>query len=99
MQGKEKWNIPIANILTILQYLNTITMQNLLQAKIICTIIHPIWSTRPGTYVVTQVLRLPTYITVQIQQLMLLHGQLQIDGLPFEVINVPGDGNCFFYSF
>ena len=69
MQGKEKWNIPIANILTNLQYLNTITMQSLFQAKItICTIIHPIRSTQPGTYVVTQVLRLPTYITVQIQQ-------------------------------
>ena len=67
MEMKEKWNIPIANILTNLQYLNTITMQNLLQAKLICTIIHPIWSTRPGTYVVTQVLRLPTYNTVQIQ--------------------------------
>ena len=65
---KEKWMIPIANILTNLQYLNTITMPSLLQEKIICTIIYPISFTQPGTCVVTQVLRLPTYITVQIQQ-------------------------------
>ena len=30
-------------------------------------------------------------------KLMLLHGHLQIDGQPFELINVPGDGNCFFH--
>ena len=30
-------------------------------------------------------------------KLMLLHGHLQIDGQPFEVINGPGDSNCLFH--